>query len=219
MEHITKILGHDFKDKNLLVKAFTHRSVSSANDSYERLEFIGDRVIGLAVSDILIEKFPNAKEGELARRHTAIVRAEALAEIAKQCDFGKYIRVSDNSETMQSNEKILSDVVEACAGALYIDGGMDAVMGFFKKFVLELVDVQVDDLKDSKTRLQEWAQKNKHGIPSYEISERTGPDHSPEFAVKVSVSGFDDVSGTGKSKQEASQNAALNFMKENNLNG
>ena len=111
MQEIEKNLMYKFKRKELLIRAFTHRSCSSLKESYERLEFIGDRVIGLVVADILLDKFPMAEEGELARRHTAIVRAETLAQIAISCDFGKYIKVSDNKDKMQSNVKILSDVV------------------------------------------------------------------------------------------------------------
>ena len=217
MQEIEKNLMYKFKRKELLIRAFTHRSCSSLKESYERLEFIGDRVIGLVVADILLDKFPMAEEGELARRHTAIVRAETLAQIAISCDFGKYIKVSDNKDKMQSNVKILSDVVEACIGALFRDGGLEAVNPFVKKHILPLLETNEDDLKDYKTRLQEWAQKNKYGLPVYEAIKISGNDHTPEFTINVKIKGFEPVSGKGKSKKEASQKSAYNFMKGNKI--
>ena len=217
MDKIEKILMHEFKRKELVERAFNHRSTTSIKQSYERLEFIGDRVIGLVVADMLLSKYPMAKEGELARRHIAIVRAETLADIARTCGLGDFIKVSDNKEQMQNNDKILSDITEACVGALFRDGGLEAVRPFVEKYVEPLLELSEQDVKDNKTKLQEWSQKNKYGIPVYEMAEQLGLDHDPEFVMSVRVKGFEPAYGRGKSKQEASQKSAEEFMKENNI--
>ena len=208
---------HNFTRQELVVRAFTHRSASSLKESYERLEFIGDRVLGLVIADLLLDCYQMAEEGELARRHTALVRAETLAEIAQECDFGRHMIVSDNKESMQNNTKILSDVLEACIGALFRDGGLDAVRPFVQKYFKPRLEIEIDAPKDAKTKLQEWSQKNKLGLPNYELIRKEGLDHQPKFIIGVSVDGYEQQIGIGASKQEASQKSAENFNERNNI--
>ena len=212
---ISAILQHDFKRVDLIQKAFTHRSFCKNNKgSYERLEFIGDRVLGLVISDMLLSHFPYEDEGALARRHTALVRAETLADVANDLALGQFIVFGEDSDVMRLNTNILSDVVEASIGAIFRDGGLDAVQPFMEKNFRGRLEMEITPPKDGKTIVQEWAQRHRLSLPKYQLLEKQGEDHAPIFVMAVIVDKHDSVSGTGKNKQEASQKAALNFIKE-----
>ena len=207
---------HKFKEKELVERAFNHRSTTSLKQSYERLEFIGNRVIGLVVADMLLSKYPMAKEGELARRHIAIVRAETLADIARTCGLGDFIRVSDNKEQMQQNDKILSDITEACVGALFRDGGLEAVRPFVEKYIEPLLESFPEDLMDNKTKLQEWSQKNKYGIPVYEMtSNNWGLTMILNLLCRFVLRGLNLHMGGENQNKKLRKNE--NFMKEHNI--
>ena len=205
---------HKFKRTDLIEKAFTHRSSSNAKNSYERLEFIGDRVLGLVISDMLLSHYPFEDEGALACRHTALVRSETLAEVANVCDLGQYIKFAEDTEAMRTNSNILSDVVEASIGALFRDGGLDAVYPFMEKYFRGRLEMEIKPPRDGKTIVQEWAQKQRLALPKYVLKEKIGKDHAPTFIMVIQIEKHDDVEGKGKNKQEASQDAASNFVEK-----
>ena len=213
IKKISEILGYTFNRDDLIEKAFTHRSCSKNNkSSYERLEFIGDRVLGLVVADMLLSHFPLEEEGELARRLTALVRAETLADVAEDLNLGKYIVFGEKNDKMCSNANILSDVVEASIGAMFRDGGLEGVRPFMEKNFRHRLEMEVKPPKDGKTIVQEWAQKKGFTLPKYELVEKKGTDHDPTFIMAVIIDKHDPVKGLGKNKQEASQNSASNFI-------
>jgi len=217
-------IGHSFGDKSLLRNALTHpshtgdqrgRAAGKAGASaYERLEFLGDRVLGLVVADMLLHHFPDEPEGDLARRHTALVREAALARVAGEIDLGAHLRLSQGEEGSGGREKdaILSDAAEALIGAMYLDGGLAPPAAFIRKYWTPYLDEHVAPPQDSKTALQEWAQARGLSVPVYEERARTGPDHAPEFVVAVCVDGYDPVEAAGASKRKAEKAAATALL-------
>lgn len=197
-------LGYRFKDAALLGAALTHSSHGA--DNYERLEFIGDRVLGLAVASMLWKMFPEADEGELSRRHTALVRESSLVRVAGMWGISGIIRYGSGEMERPS---ILADVVEAILGAVWLDGGFEVVEAIVARDLAELADVK--DEKDPKSRLQEWLQGLGLGLPLYEVVEERGPDHDKHFTVKV-ITAQGESLGEGRSKHIASANAAQNMM-------
>ena len=213
IQKISEILGHNFHRDDLIQKAFTHRSCSkNKKSSYERLEFIGDRVLGLVIADMLLSQYPLEEEGELARRLTELVRAETLAEVAEELNLGKYIIFGEKNDKMRSSVNILSDVVEASIGAMFRDGGLEGVRPFMEKNFRHRLEMEVEPPKDGKTIVQEWAQKKGYGLPKYELLEKKGTDHDPTFTMAVVIDKYEPIKGLGKNKQEASQNSASNFI-------
>ena len=211
---LEKNIGHDFKDKSLLRDALTHSSTGHEKN-YERLEFLGDRVLGLVITEMLFAKFPDESEGDLAKRLAALVQGSMLAVVARQINLGAYVvfSVAEREAGGAENENILSDVFEALIGALYLDGG-------FKKchdLVESLWEGHFFDMKappqHPKTALQEWAQGSGLPLPVYEIAGQSGPDHAPVFDVKLSVKGHKALIAQGRSRQEAEKEAALAFLK------
>lgn len=208
-------VGHRFADQSLLRWALTHVSASSQRpESYERLEFLGDRVLGLAVAHMLYEAFPGESEGELSRRLAALVRKETCAEVAEIWGVGPYMRLGEGEAQTGGRKKraILGDVCEAIIGAVFLDGGADAagrvVRGGFGPKMLEAGR----DLRDAKTALQEWAQARRLPPPRYRLIARSGPDHAPSFEMAVDIEGFESAGGAGASKRVAEQAAAAAFM-------
>jgi ribonuclease-3 len=213
-------VGHVFAEKRLLRHALTHVSASSLRpESYERLEFLGDRVLGLAVAHMLYEAFPHESEGELSRRLAALVRKETCAEVAQDWGVGPYIRLGEGEAQTGGRKKraILGDVCEAIIGAAFLDGGAEAaqrvVRGGFSARMLEMGR----DLRDAKTALQEWAQARRLPPPRYRLAARSGPDHAPSFEVTVEVEGFAGAPGTGPSKRAAEQAAARVFLEREGI--
>lgn len=199
------------KDKTCLKAALTlsHHGKSAP---YERLEFLGDRVLGLVIAEFLYKKFPKEKEGELARRHTALVREETLAEIA--VDMGIPSMLLTKEDELRSNPSILSDVCEAVLGAMYLDQGLEKVKEFMIPFWIPYVEANKDAPKDAKSALQEWAQRHAFELPVYSVLKRTGTDHEPYFFMQVEIMGAGLAHGEGKSKKIAEQNAADNLLKQ-----
>jgi len=207
-------LGHVFADASLLERALTHISGATSKEgrlgSYQRLEFLGDRVLGLAIASLLLETYPTADEGELSRRLAELVRAETCAEVAEAMDVGPYIKLGAGEAGSGGRRKaaILSDVCEAVIGAVYIDAGYTAAQGLVGRFWRERLLAPRRPLRDAKTELQEWAQGRGLAAPLYREVARSGPDHNPQFLVAVTVDGVGDAEGAGRSKRAAEQAAA-----------
>ena len=203
-------LGYVFSRPELLIRALTHSSFATATGDNQRLEFLGDRVLGLVMAEALLMADKGASEGLLAPRFNALVRKEACADVARQIDLGDVLRLG-RSEMMtggRRKEALLGDAMEAVIAAVYRDAGFDAA----KRVVLRLWGRRIDhveaDARDAKTSLQEWAQGKKLGLPKYTEVSRSGPDHAPEFEVKVSVADIAPVVASGSSKRMAEQAAA-----------
>lgn len=215
LDELQKLLGHEFGHLDVLRRAVTHASAEPrAWNAYERLEFLGDRVLALVLAEHLLDRFPHEREGAIAKRHVGLVRREALAEIARQIDLGRYLIVSkgETEAGVRESETILSDAMEAVIGALYLDGGLEVVRRFILRCWNPLVEAERRPPQDAKTTLQEWAQARRLPLPAYETVGRDGPAHAPEFTVRVTVEGFPPESGRGKSKRLAEQDAAGKMM-------
>lgn len=216
-------LGHGFKDREILERALTHSSAIApsrrTSKSYQRLEFLGDRVLGLVVADLLSERLPQANEGELSRALNALVRKETCADIAVALDLGPHIRLGDSEARSGGAEKsaILADVAEAVIGAIYLDGGFDAAYRFVETFFGPLIGKASTRRPDAKTALQEWAQGQGLSPPSYIEIARIGPDHAPNFEIEVRVTGYDPLSARGPSKKRAEHDAAKAFLRRENV--
>ena len=216
---LEEILAHHFADATLLERALTHASaVADANgahsESYQRLEFLGDRVLALVIADMLLEAFPDAEEGELARRLTALVRNESCAEVALEIGLGNWIRLGGSELQSGGRRKvaILGDVCEAVIGALFLDGGLPTAQRFVTAHWRGRMENWSGPQRDAKTTLQEWVQGRGLAAPTYAIVERSGPDHAPNFRVAVTVEDLPAVIGAGRSKREAEQKAATAML-------
>ena len=211
-------IGYRFKDVALLEQALTHISALSGSrnrsGSYQRLEFLGDHVLGLIVSDMLFRTFPRADEGELSRRLADLVRKEACADVARAIDLGSAIRLgaSENRAGGRGRIAILADVCEALIGAVYLDGGYPAATALIERLWEERMRAPARPLRDAKTVLQEWAQARGLPTPSYREVERRGPDHNPEFRVTVELPNRAPAEGLGRSKRAAEQAAAAAML-------
>ena len=217
-------IDYTFEDQDLLERALTHASYGDGRhraQSNERLEFLGDRVLGLMAAERLHEEFTDLSEGQLAQRLNALVRKEACAAVARKIDLGEALRLSRAEDRLGGREKtsILGDACEAIFGALYIDGGLDQARRFFDTFWADEFEAQKGRKKDAKSHLQEWAAKQGAGMPVYEDVSRKGPDHRPVFVVKVSVKGYTPVEAEGGSKQEAQRAAAAGLLQQQNIHG
>ncbi len=206
-------IGRRFSDMKLLERALTHASHGDGrrrSDSNERLEFLGDRVLGLLAAEKLYELFEGLDEGGLAHRLNHLVRREACARVARRCGMGEALLMSPAEERLggRDKESILGDACEAVIAALYLDGGMEEARAFFRTFWEEEIAQLIRRPKDPKSALQEWAARRKLGAPVYEQVERTGPDHRPVFVVEVRVEGLQPARGEGASKQDAQRRAA-----------
>jgi len=212
-------IGYKFADKVLLERALTHISALSGGpqnraSSYQRLEFLGDHVLGLVISDMLYRAFPKANEGELSRRLADLVRKETCAEVAKAMDLGPALKLG-NSESHAGGRlraTILADVCEALVGAAFIDGGYDAADALIARFWKERMLKPLRPLRDPKTMLQEWAQARGLPTPAYRELARTGPHHDPEFRVAVVLPDRPPAEGLGSSKRAAEQGAAAAML-------
>jgi ribonuclease-3 len=209
---IEEKLGHRFRDRQLLARALTHASASS-RFSNERLEFLGDRVLGLVIAEMLFEHYPDDSEGLLAVRYNALVRGEACAAAAEAAGLSSHVLLAASEAASGGRKKtaILGGLCEAVIAALYLDGGLDRARDFIQRAWADAFAQLGTDMRDPKTMLQEWAQARERasrGAPVYRLVTREGPDHAPRFVVEVSVSGEGSESGEGRSKQEAQQSAA-----------
>ncbi|MGO9004916.1 MAG: ribonuclease III [Beijerinckiaceae bacterium] len=207
-------LGHKFVDRDLLILALTH--VSAANgrrETYQRLEFLGDRVLGLVVAEMLYAAFPSAEEGELSRRLADLVRRESCAEVALEWGAETHVRLGEGErQAGTSKTAIFSDVCESLIGAAFLDAGYEAAKSVVTRAFEARMRSPRRPLRDPKTALQEWAQARGLEPPLYSESARAGPDHAPEFTMSVSVKGYDPIEAKGSSKRGAEQAAASLFI-------
>lgn len=206
-------LGHKFAEPSLLSEALTHSSATGrgrARRSNERLEFLGDRVLGLVIADLLMGHYPDEVEGDLSRRHAALVRREALAEVAADLGAAQWLVVGRSEEEAggRGNPALLANVVEALIGALYCDAGLEAAERFIRQHWLTRLEAMAVPPRDGKTALQEWAQSRGLGLPLYEVTAVAGPAHAPSFEVTVSLTDFAPCSAVAGSKRAAEQAAA-----------
>ena len=219
LDHLARRLGHSFACPELLREALTHPSVNpgdrgSARFANQRLEFLGDRVLGLLVAEWLLVRFPDEPEGALARRHTALVRAEALAEVATAIDLGRHVTMAPGEADGggRSNAATLANTCEAVIGAVFLDGGLEAARDLVRREWADAIERDEQPPQDPKTRLQEWAQGRGLPLPYYQIVSRSGPDHQPLFEVQVTVEGHDAMSASGASKRMAEREAASRLL-------
>jgi ribonuclease-3 len=211
-------IGYRFEDPKLLDCALTHISAVTgprdAASSYQRLEFLGDHVLGLAVSDMLYRVFPKANEGDLSRRLSDLVRKETCAEVARAIDIGSALKLgpSEASAGGRLRTTILGDVCEALIGAVYLDGGYAAAADLVERLWTERMRRAERPPRDAKTMLQEWAQARGLPTPVYREVERTGPHHDPEFRIAVELPDREPAEGLGRSKRSAEQAAAAAML-------
>ena len=199
-----------FQNEKLLEQAL-QLSHNGKKAGYERLEFLGDRVIGLVVSEMLYQTFPKEQEGGLAKRFSVLVREETLANVARQ--IGLDVLMKTNENELRQNNSVLSDLCESVMAALYLDRGLEVVRQFMEPIWEPLIQADVKIPQDPKSELQEWTQKRYKRLPVYRFLERSGTDHQPVFKVSVTVGKHTTV-GTGNSKKQAEQSAAEVFLKE-----
>lgn len=220
-------IGYRFAKSAMLLEALTHASADTGGVGRgrrglrvnERLEFLGDRVLGLMAAQALLSAFPDAPEGELAPRLNALVRKETCAEIAIQAGLDAVLVLAEAEDSAGGRQKtaILGDACEALIAAIYLDGGFDAARVFFDRFWSERVTAQDTVPRDPKTRLQEWAQARWRVTPTYEVQGRSGPDHAPEFVVTVDIPGVAPGEGRGPSKRAAEQDAAAHVIEREKI--
>jgi len=221
LKDLEERIGYRFTDRELIVRALSHASAALTQGTigYERLEFLGDRVLGLVIADLLYHRFPSEPEGDLAMRLNALVRAETCAEVARELDIGSAIRLSKGEERagVSNRSSVLSDVIEALIAALYLDDGLARARSFIETHWLPKLDAMGAPPRDAKTELQEWAQSLQKGLPVYKAIGRSGPDHAPIFEVEVKVAGILPLTGTGPSKRTAEQAAAIAMLQREGL--
>ncbi len=220
------MLGHRFKRPQLLREALTHRSAVRPGrggrgrgiGSNERLEFVGDRVLGLLIAEWLAERFPVEQEGELGRRLAHLVSQPVLAVIAEEVGLPDLLAVApgESRAGVQNLATVVSDATEAAIGALYLDGGIDAARGFVRRAWSSAMTAQAEPPKDAKTALQEWAQGRGFDLPSYDVALRDGPPHAPEFTMSVTVAG---QTGTGTAGIETRRRTACRRTAASNIVG
>lgn len=215
---LEKKLDYTFGDRPLFTKALTHSSTGHSSTgeqrNYERLEFLGDRVLGLIMADILYKTFPDETEGDLAKRHSALVQGKTLADIATEYQLGDYILMSDSERDSggAENENILADVMEALLAALYLDGGLESARKVIESWWGDRIHTMDKAPQDPKTALQEWVQARGLPLPAYDVVAREGPDHAPLFVVEVQVIGEKPVRADGTSRRQAEKMAAESML-------
>lgn len=211
-------LGHRFRDPRLLAEALTHPSVAGqkrrrGQQDYERLEFLGDRVLGLVIAEWLLERFPKEDEGAIAKRHVALVRGEALCEVARAIDLGRHLLLSPGEEAAgRENPTILADACEAVIGALYRDGGLVPAASFVRAAWAGIIDRHAQPPQDPKSALQQWALARGLSLPRYVEVARAGTDHQPIFEIRVEIDGQPSASARGSSKRTAERDAAAALL-------
>ena len=214
---LEKIIKYNFKKKLILEKALTHKSYNN-NVNNEKLEFLGDRVLGLTISEKLLEKYPEDKEGIIDKKFSNLVNKKTCFLIAKKIDLKKFIYLGSSHKKLdRSSDKIISDCLEAIVGAIYLDGGLKSaekfICHFWEEYLLKSNITQID----SKTKLQEFSLKKFKILPKYIFSKKTGPQHSPLFKTEVQIPNSKKVIGIGSSKKNAQQDAANKLLRLLNI--
>lgn len=213
-------IGYAFQDENRLQRALTHASARDGKGAdYERLEFLGDRVLGFVIAEMLFKEYASADEGELSLRLNALVNAETLAEVAEETGVVDLVRAGSDIKTLSGRKRVnlRADVMEALIAAIYLDGGVEVARDFILKYWQPRSMEAGAARRDPKTELQEWAHQVSSAAPAYAIEKREGPDHDPVFTVSVRVSGYAPAEGSGRSKREAEQAAATSILLRENV--
>jgi ribonuclease III len=218
-ETLQSVLGHVFADPALLDAALTHGSSQTTTGDYQRLEFLGDRVLSLVIAEALYHRFPQEKEGPMAARLSLLVRAEACAYVGERLQLGRFIKVGamEKRKGVQNMGSVLADVIEAIIGALYVEAGYAKTRDFVLRAWNDLLVKEPSSLKDAKTFVQEWALARALPLPHYAEVGRTGPHHAPIFSIALKVGELSPVAGRGGSKQQAEMDAAQNFITREGL--
>ncbi|PSJ40608.1 ribonuclease III [Allosphingosinicella deserti] len=211
---VERTLGHPPRDAALFERALTHSSWGE--EHYERLEFLGDRVLGLAMASWLFELFPNEPEGKLSRRLNALVDRDTCAEVARELGVASQLRLGKQAreDGASESENVLGDITESLIGALYLEAGYEAAAAFVRRAWDDKVSTRDKAPKHPKSALQEWAAANNRKPPVYQLADRRGPHHAPLFVVEVEIKGVGTASAEGTSKQEAEKAAAAKLMEQ-----
>ena len=217
LNYLEKKLKVNFKNKDILIKSLTHKSFDPDNNN-EKLEFLGDRVLGFVIAKKLLELYPKDKEGILDKKLASLVNKKMCLQVCESFELANYIKTnSSNKKNYKLEDKILSDTCEAIIGAIFLDQGIKAA----ERFILDLWKVHIDNAVqtkvDSKTRLQEYSLKKFKKLPIYKLLENSGPRHKPTFKVEVKIKNTKSTLGKGLSKKDAEQNAATQLLKNINL--
>ena len=214
LDVIAEIAGYHFKNRTVLDTALRHKSVLG-KPNYERLEFFGDRILGIIVSEQLYAQFPEADQGELTARFHALTHEGYLASIAQKCQLTQFIE-HQGADDIANKNSVQGDIVESVIAALYLDGGMQAARSFILS-QWQFDEMMPDSLEQNpKSTLQEWAAAHKYGLPEYQTIDKTGTEHEPVFTVSVSVKGFPSQQAEGNNIKAAERNAARLFLEKNN---
>tara|TARA_B100001248_G_scaffold17733_1_gene11763 strand:- start:20190 stop:20855 length:666 start_codon:yes stop_codon:yes gene_type:complete len=217
LQELESAIKYSFKNKTLLQQALTHKSFSNISNN-EKLEFLGDRVLGLIISKKLLDKYPNEKEGIIDKKFANLVNKKTCTNIAKKLNIKKYVYIgSSNKNLDRSADKIISDTLEALVGAIYLDGGIKPSERFILNFWESYLDKSVITLIDSKTKLQEYSLKKFKKLPKYTFFKKSGPQHKPLFKTEVEIPDSKKIFGIGSSKKNAQQNAAAKLLKILNI--
>ncbi|RLQ87590.1 ribonuclease III [Notoacmeibacter ruber] len=209
------LTGHEFQNAERLERALTHSSARHAHDrNYERLEFLGDRVLGLVIAEMLFDAFPDADEGELSVRLNQLVDATTCAEVAEEIGLHKLIRTGSEIKSVagRKRQSLRADVMESMIATIYLDGGLGAARPFIERHWRERAQSKTAGRRDAKTELQEWSHQKIGKAPTYHVLDRSGPDHDPVFSVRVEVEGFRSQQAEGRSKREAERLAAERML-------
>jgi ribonuclease-3 len=211
---IGEAVGGEPRDPQLFERALTHGS--HGRETYERLEFLGDRVLGLVIAAWLYQRFPNEPEGKMSRRYNALVARETCADVGRALELPPYILLGKQAREDHANlsDNVVGDVVEAIIGAIYLDGGLERAEPFIRTNWAPFLDGQRKAPEHPKSALQERAAERKLGVPIYELISRFGPHHAPRFRVKVSLGGRGEAEAEGDSKQEAETAAAAALLEK-----
>lgn len=217
IKELEKIIKYNFKKTSLLERALTHKSLNNINNN-EKLEFLGDRVLGLIISEKLLNKFPNEKEGIIDKKFANLVNKKTCLLVARRINLKKFILLGASHKKIErSADKINSDCLEAIIGAIYLDGGLKSVEKFILNFWSEYLLKSSVTLIDAKTKLQEFSLKKFKELPRYIFFKKTGPQHRPLFKTEVQIRNSKKIIGVGSSKKNAQQNAATKLLKILNI--
>lgn len=215
------LLNYHFQDKRLLEEALTHPSLRKFGNrnnerDFERMEFLGDSVLGLIIATLLYKTYPDEREGELARRLSALVCGATTAQVAQQLELGDHLKMTLGEQETGGRENItnLEDVCEALIGAIYLDGGLEAAERIVLHYWSPLAKQLTEPPKDPKSGLQEWAQARNLPLPEYTLLSTEGPDHAPIFTLSVSVEGYEPTTASGASKKNAMREAAATLLEQ-----
>lgn len=218
-ENISERLGYRFRDRALLRQAFTHGSTLAKKGDYQRLEFLGDRVLGLVIAEELYRQNPSHSEGHMANLHSSLVRGGVCGDVGKTLNLGDWIAVgqSERKKGINLSSSVMGDVVEALNGGIYVDGGLEEAKTFILRNWATFLAERKSISKDPKTFLQEWSLAHGLAIPAYKVLKREGLEHSPLFTVELNVKGRLGAEGQGTSKQMAEMAAASKFIEREGI--